>query len=362
MTATAAPPIPGPDSSTESIMSEFTRSRPVKMALALPSSRGRVIAAIVIGVGVPLVTFSAWYLASHDLVINSGADLVAPLSVVAAMLVLSAVVGWLLAGATRRAVNRARVESALTLDRQVVVRMQRALLQTRLPKVDGVELEVRYRPGDQGATGGDWYFTIPLSDGRVGLAVGEVDGDGVQAAARMAEICFVLRGIASQGDSPDKVLEQLNRQLFVMSDGGEPPRVRAAYGILDAVHGMWEQSVAGSCPPVLRSRDGEVRALIDEDVPSTPLGEDEAAVFKTTLHSMRAGSTLLLYTNGLLERDDEPSANDLRRLSAAMKVIDDDLVDGIDRVVRLMVGDEALEDSVLVAARRSALPAVSSPG
>lgn len=359
MTATAAP-IPSGPGSTEQMMSEFTRSRPMKMALALPSSRPRVIAAVVIGLGVPLVGFSAWYLASHDLVIESGRDLVAPLSVVAAMLVLSVLVGWLLHDATRRAINRARVESALTLDRQVVVRMQRALLPTRLPKIEGVELEVRYRPGDLGATGGDWYAAIPLADRRVGLAVGEVEGEGVQAAARMAEVGFVLRGIASLGDAPDSVLEQLNQQLFALAGDTEPMHVSAIYGILDTDSGEWEYAMAGSCPPLLRGADAAVQTL--EDEPASALGVDPNAKFHTTTVALSAGSTLLLYTNGLLERADEVTARDLQRLSAAFKVLDDDLTDGVDRLVRLMVGDDASEDSVVVAARVNKVPAVSTPG
>jgi len=341
-------------------MSEFTRSRSRKMALALPSSRGRVIAAIIIGVVLPLVGFSAWYLASNDLVIESGADLVVPLSVVGAMLFLSAVVGWLLAGATRRAVNRARVESALTLDRQVVVRMQRALLPTRIPQVEGVELEVRYRPGDLGATGGDWYAAIPLEDGRVGLAVGAVEGDGVQAAAHMAEIGFVLRSIAPLGDSPHVVLEQLNHQLFALAEDVEPVHVSAVYGILDSVGGQWAQSIAGHCPPLLRGSDNDVRVLDEEPAPS--LGLDPAATFTTTVVQLDAGSTLLLYTNGLLERADEVNPRDLQRLAAALKVLGDDLTDGVDRVLRLMVGDEASEDSVVVAARLNEVAAVSTRG
>ena len=339
-------------------MGEFTRSRPVKMALALPSSRGRVIAAILVGLVVPLVAFSAWYLAEHDLVIESGADLVVPLSVVGAMLGISVVVGWLLHGATRRAIDRARVESALTLDRQVVVRMQRALLPTRVPEVEGVELEVRYRPGDVGATGGDWYATIPLTDGRIGLAVGEVAGDGVQAAARMAEVGFVLRGIASLGDSPEHVLEQLNRQLFELAGDREPIHATAVYGILDPVGGRWEQAVAGHCPPLLRASDGGVQTL--EEEPGPVLGTDLDATYVRYSVPLAADTTLLLYTNGLLERASEIGPRDLQRLSAALKVIEDDLTDGIDRVLRLMVGDDASEDSVLVAARLNALPALRS--
>jgi serine phosphatase RsbU (regulator of sigma subunit) len=269
-------------------------------------------------------------------------------------------VGWLLHDATRRAINRARVESALTLDRQVVVRMQRALLPTRLPKIEGVELEVRYRPGDLGATGGDWYAAIPLADRRVGLAVGEVEGEGVQAAARMAEVGFVLRGIASLGDAPDSVLEQLNQQLFALAGDTEPMHVSAIYGILDTDSGEWEYAMAGSCPPLLRGADAAVQTL--EDEPASALGVDPNAKFHTTTVALSAGSTLLLYTNGLLERADEVTARDLQRLSAAFKVLDDDLTDGVDRLVRLMVGDDASEDSVVVAARVNKVPAVSTPG
>src|SRR5687767_14843348 len=108
---------------TNPAMSPFTRNVAAKMP-QLPSSRGRVIAAAVIGLGVPLVAFTGWYLASHDLVIESGEDLIVPGIVVGSMLLLSAVVGFLLHDATRRALNRVRVESSIALDRSLIVRMQ----------------------------------------------------------------------------------------------------------------------------------------------------------------------------------------------------------------------------------------------
>jgi serine phosphatase RsbU (regulator of sigma subunit) len=342
-------------------MSAFTRSgSPKMMSISLPSSRGQIVGAIVLGLVVPLVGFSAWYLASHDLVIEDGSDLIVPLSVVGAMLVLSGVVGWLLHGAARRAVNRVRVESALTLDRQVVVRMQRALLPTQLPQVDGVELEVRYHPGGLGATGGDFYSAVALDGGRIGLAVGEVDGDGVQAAARMAEITFTLRNIASQGHEPGKVLELLNEHLHVAADDTAPIRVSAVYGILDPATDRWEQAIAGHCPPLVRSDEGSVRTL-DEGL-SPPLGIDPNATFDSTSVDLGSGSTLLLYTDGLLSRAGMIDARDFKRLGGALKVLEEDLTDAVDRVVRLMVGEAGAEDAVVVAARVHAPVEVSTPG
>src|SRR5581483_1067979 len=166
-----------------------------------------------------------------------------------AMLLLSALVGWLLHGAARRAVNRARVETALAVDQQFVGRMQRTLLPLLLPHVEHIELEARYHPAHDGARGGDWYAAIPLGEGRVGLAVGEVDGEGAGASARMAEARISLRALAADGAEPHVVLERLNEHLFTAVDQGAP--VTAVYGILDAVSRRWVQSVAGECSPIV---------------------------------------------------------------------------------------------------------------
>jgi serine phosphatase RsbU (regulator of sigma subunit) len=330
------------------VMSPFTRNVASKMP-QLPSSRGRVIAAIALGLGVPLIAFTVWYLQDHDLVIESGEDLVVPAIVVGSMLVLSAVVGWLLHGAARRALNRVRVESSIALDRQLVVRMQRALLPSHLPTVEGLEIEGRYQPTETGAAGGDWYMAVPLGNERIGIAVGEVPGGSVQSAARMAEVAYALRTLALDGDGPSVVLEQLNAHLYRLAEDGVATPATAVYGILNVPSRQWLQCVAGQCSPLLRHPDGRLEPL--DARPSPALGADPHATFESSRVELEDGAALLLYTRGLLTAESDVSERDFSRLSAALKVLEGDLTDSVDRLVRLMLGAEPPADAALVVAR-----------
>ena len=85
-------------------------------------------------------------------------------------------------------------------ERRVAPTLQRSMLTTQLPAVDGVELAVRYLPGTrQTEISGDWYDVIPLPDGRVGVVIGDVVGRGIEAAATMSQLRTALRAYAVEG-------------------------------------------------------------------------------------------------------------------------------------------------------------------
>ena len=97
-------------------------------------------------------------------------------------------------------------------ERRVAHTLQRSMLTTQLPDVDGVELAVRYLPGTrQTEISGDWYDVIPLPDGRVGVVIGDVVGRGIEAAATMSQLRTALRAYAVEGLEPAAVVAKLHR-------------------------------------------------------------------------------------------------------------------------------------------------------
>ena len=97
-------------------------------------------------------------------------------------------------------------------ERRAATTLQRSMLTTELPRVDGVELAVRYLPGTRRTEiSGDWYDVIPLPDGRVGVVIGDVVGRGIEAAATMSQLRTALRAYAVDGLQPAEVVGKLHR-------------------------------------------------------------------------------------------------------------------------------------------------------
>src|SRR4051794_25754257 len=108
-----------------------------------------------------------------------------------------------------RAIERAR---RFQQEHETAVTLQRSLLPDRLPDLPGLALAARYLPGAAGTeVGGDWYDVIPLADGRVGIAMGDVVGRGIPAASLMGQIRNGLRAYAIEGHPPAAVMERLDR-------------------------------------------------------------------------------------------------------------------------------------------------------
>jgi PAS domain S-box-containing protein len=183
--------------------------------------------------------------------------------------------------------------------------LQRSLL-TDPPEPDHLQLAVRYLPAaSQAQVGGDWYDSFLLGDGRTALVIGDVTGHDRHAAAAMAQVRNVLRGVAHcrQG-SPAAVLTALDE---AMRDLAVDTLATAVMGTVeqrpeDAARGLrllrW--SNAGHPPPLLVSPDGEVTVLQDE--PDLLLGLDPTTPRADHVHVLQPGSTVVLYTDGLIER------------------------------------------------------------
>ena len=195
---------------------------------------------------------------------------------------------------TEAATSRAAVQLAASL--------QRSLL-TDPPAVPGLEMAVRYLPAMQHAqVGGDWYDAFPLGDGSTMLVIGDVAGHDIAAAATMAQARGVLRGIASTvTGSPAAVLSALDRALLQLRvEGLMTVAAATVHREPDGGTTAFTWSNAGHPPPVLVAADGGVSVLRRPS--DLLLGVSPAAHRTDHTVTLSPGDTVLLYTDGLIER------------------------------------------------------------
>ena len=228
-----------------------------------------------------------------------------------------------LAGLVSQALQRIRAQQAeteaMTAVRRLSETLQRSLL-TAPPATEGVEIAVRYQPAAREAeVGGDWYDAFRTPDRKTTLVIGDVTGHDRDAAAVMAQVRNVLRGVAQTViDPPAAVLSSLDRAMTGLEVGalvtavvcqldpapvGQAPVVRTV---------QW--SNAGHPPPLLLRPDGTVELLTR--TPDRLLGLELEAVRVDHQVQLTPGCTLVLYTDGLIERRHETLDDGLARLQA----------------------------------------------
>jgi len=211
-------------------------------------------------------------------------------------------------GVTLEGLRRAAEE--VETERSVAETLQRSLLSEDLPRVPGLRMAVRYVAGSTEAqVGGDWFDVIPLRDGRAGLVIGDVVGRGVRAAARMAHLQSALRAYALEGLRPSLVLERMNGFVREVERGG---MVTALYAVVDPETGVMQFAAAGHPPPLLINPGGE--ATYARGPTGSPLGVLELPGYDDAVTALEAGTTVLMYTDGLVERPDQPLERGLERL------------------------------------------------
>ncbi|WP_344733874.1 PP2C family protein-serine/threonine phosphatase [Nocardioides fonticola] len=263
-----------------------------------------------------------------------------------------------LASYTAQALQRA----ALLQERlDALITLQQSLL-PRLRPIPGVEVAARYLPADsRDRVGGDWYDAVALPDGGCAVTVGDVVGHDVHAAAAMGQVRTVLRALAWSGSGgPAATLTSLDLALDGLGLDTLATAVVAHLrpgGSEDAGDSSWQLAwaSAGHPPPVLLGLDGTTRLL----EPTTPDGVDlMLGVAPGTDRDDRtlavpAGSVLLLYTDGLIERGREHLDDGLDRLRGAVEEVAagggaaslDDLLDGV--LTRVTGGGRADDIAVL---------------
>ena len=243
------------------------------------------------------------------------------------------------------AIDRARLFDALDREHRGAVALQRSLLPDRLPDLVGIEAAVRYLPA-RDEVGGDWYDVIELPGGQVGLAIGDVAGHGLRAAALMGQLRTGLRAYALEGHAPAETLKHLDRLLQTISGRG---MATAGYAVIDPVTGVLRYTSAGHPPPVL-VRGGREASLLGIDA-APPLGTVAFASYHEVETTLEPGDTILLYTDGLIERRREPLTDGLERLRAlaAAPLSADELC---RRVTEALVPRGGGDDDIAVVALR----------
>ena len=233
---------------------------------------------------------------------------------IAALAVL-ALIGLLVTLSVARRLDTldAERDAALAEQRDIAVRLQRSLLPD-VPEPEPLQVHAAYAPA-QGAmaVGGDWYDVVELDDGSVALSVGDVAGHGLGAAAAMGQLRSAVRTLALGRASPSDALEQLDR--FAARLAGRP-LATVVFGIIDPSTGVLRYAVAGHPPPLVVRADGRPAELLD-DARSPLLGvadpDDERP--EAEVH-LGPGDTLVLYTDGLVERPDSSIDAGIEALAA----------------------------------------------
>ena len=194
--------------------------------------------------------------------------------------------------------------------RRVALELQRTLLQTQpvsVPK--GLELAYKYWPGGGGAdVGGDWFDVIPLPDERMAFVIGDVMGRGVHAAAIMGQLRTAVRAYAVLDLPPGELMGRFNQLVGEMS----PDLIATCiYAVVDQGSQTITYASAGHPPPAMRRPDGQV--LLLEEQLGPPLGVPNG-VYREREVAFAAGTRVLLFTDGLVERRSRPIEDGLEQL------------------------------------------------
>jgi anti-sigma regulatory factor (Ser/Thr protein kinase)/putative methionine-R-sulfoxide reductase with GAF domain len=239
-------------------------------------------------------------------------------------------------------IERATLYEALEHEHEVAMVLQRSLLPKRTIDISGAAVAARYLPARE-EVGGDWYDVIELPGGQLGVAIGDVVGHGLKAASLMGQLRTALHAYALEGHGPGRTLELTDRYVQSL---GEAVMATAAYAVFDTDTGAVRYATAGHLPPILISDEGP---RLVEFPPAAPLGAfpyGSCPEYELTLGS---GETLMLYTDGLVERRGIPLNIGLDELVSAMTGVRS-AEQACTRALEHLVPEEGLGDDVAVVA------------
>ncbi|GAA4962401.1 PP2C family protein-serine/threonine phosphatase [Kineococcus glutinatus] len=267
-----------------------------------------------------------------------------------AVVLATALLGTWLAGARDR-------QLAQLQDRREAARTLQEAMLTDPPEPADLELAIRYLPASSGdRVGGDWYDAVPGPGGGTVLVIGDVTGHDVRAAAAMGQLRAVLRAYAvDRAESPARLLTRVEgaAPLLGLDVLATAVVVRLAPAAADGSHALtW--STAGHPPPVLVHPGGRVEVLAD-GAPDLLLGLEPASRHDAT-GVLPRGATLLLHTDGLVERREADLDDGFRRLHEALAahaaLPPGELVDAV--LAQLLPGEP--DDDVALLAVRARCP------
>ena len=236
----------------------------------------------------------------------------------------------------------------LVTERNVVLTMQQSMLPDQLPDVPGLAIAARYRPGDGGLVGGDWYDAVPLPGGGTALAIGDVVSRGARAASVMGQVRHALRTYAVEGDSPERLAERLAGLVRSLE---RREMVTLAYVTVDPDSHELRYVSAGHPPPLV-VEDGEPRFL--EAGRGAPLGVLAHSRYDAATERLGDDAMVVLYTDGLVERRDRPIAEGLDRLAAVAAESGSDPEEMCQALTTALVDEDTHDDVALIVARVAA--------
>jgi serine phosphatase RsbU (regulator of sigma subunit)/anti-sigma regulatory factor (Ser/Thr protein kinase) len=246
-----------------------------------------------------------------------------------------------------QALERARLNER---EREIAAEFQSRLLPDVLSgDGSGATIAAVYRPAEsEMPIGGDWYDAIPLPDGRVVLAVGDVIGHGVQAAVVMGQLRTAIITLAPICDGPAELLERLDA-FTEQVDGGEFSTVQCAY--VDISTGVMRSASAGHPPMIVIDADG--RASYVWEGRSAPLCVASTEEKPEDARLLAQSSTLLLFTDGIYERRDSTVDDRMRQLlevcERTASASPRDLAEAV--VEQMLAGGRATDDVAVLTLR-----------
>ncbi|WP_055588925.1 PP2C family protein-serine/threonine phosphatase [Streptacidiphilus griseoplanus] len=252
------------------------------------------------------------------------------------------------------AVDNARLHSETS---HIAERLQRSLLPD-LPRKEHLQISARYQPSRASAeVGGDWYdsFTLPNSD--TTLIIGDVSGHDLRAAVTMSQLRNMLRGIAcDRQEPPGVILHRLDLAHVTLDAQAATTDAQATatcvYALLKGPPGgPWDLhwASAGHLPPLLITPGGDTRYL--EEAHGLLLGVDPQSPRSSAATPLPTGCTVLLYTDGLIERRGESLDQGLTRLRRHAAAFAREPVDVMCDGLVAALAAEAADDVALLAVR-----------
>lgn len=232
-------------------------------------------------------------------------------------------------------------------EHRIAETLQRGLLPDRLPEIPGMALAARYIPaGADMAVGGDWYDVVELPSGHIGLAIGDVAGHGPRAASTMGQLRMALRAYALEEPSPAEVVSRLDRLVsrLLVSE-----IVTLVYLVLDLDSGMVRFANAGHPPPLVVGLGGQASFL--EDGLGSPLGCDDPGTPAEASFRLVPDSTLLLFTDGLVEQRGASIDEGLERLATVATDCGQDIQAFCEQLLCSMVEGDTADDVALLVIR-----------
>jgi serine phosphatase RsbU (regulator of sigma subunit) len=258
--------------------------------------------------------------------------------------------------ALARYTSQALQRAAFLADRRSAAQVLQESLLTTLPTVDHLQIRARYVPAATGEhVGGDWYDAIVLPHGATALIIGDVTGHDLAAAAQMGQLRGLLRAFAyDRREPPTEIFSRLEKSLPALGVSTlatavlanvEPPTDELGWRL------RWTN--AGHPPPLLVHPDGSTEALITQ--PDLLLGLVPGTARHDHTHDLPPGSTVLLYTDGLIEHRGRTLDQGLHELRATLAgVAHLPLDDLLDVLVDDLIGEHPEDDCAVIALRLQA--------